>query len=134
MSKAEVVNQVKWPSLVFMYKISLAKLMYKIYNDLTPVVMSATIIQNNGNNKRYHLRKHLKLDIPRFNTYYMRNSVASRGAIVWNTLVPELNDSIDNIKKYVNMAKKLKALLNLDFNCTSPQTLNNRKEDFKYNN
>ena len=96
--------------------------------------MSATIIQNNGNNKRYHLRKHLKLDISCFNTNYMRNSVASRGAIVWNTLVPELNDSIDNIKKYVNMAKKSKALLNLDFNCASPQTLNNRKEDFKYNN
>ena len=123
MSKVEVVNKVKWPSLAFMYKISIAKLMYKIYNDLTPVVMS-TIIQNNGNNKRYHLRKHLKLDVPRFNTYYMRNSVASRGAIVWNTLVLKLNDSIDNIKKYVNMVKKSKALQNLDFNCTLPQTLN----------
>ena len=54
--------------------------MYKIYNDLTPVITS-TIIQNNGNNKRYYLRKHLKLDVPRFNTYYMRNSVASRKRI-----------------------------------------------------
>ena len=89
----------------------------------------STIIQINDNNKRYHLRKHLKLEVPRFNTYYMRNSVASRGAIVWNILVPELNDSIDNIKKKVNMAKKSKALQNLDFNCTSPQTLNTIKED-----
>ena len=37
------------------------------------------------------------IDVPRFNTNYMRNSVARRGAIVWNTLVPQLNEDIDNV-------------------------------------
>ena len=39
----------------------------------------------------------------------MRNSVARRGAIVWNTLVPELNDDTDNVKKFAIMARRSKA-------------------------
>ena len=88
------MKKANWSSLAFMYKISLAKLMYKIHNNLlTPDAMSA-IIKNNDNIKRYQLRKKLKIDVPRFNTHYMRNSVARRGAIVWNTLVPQLNDCL----------------------------------------
>ena len=45
-----------------------------------------------GDIKRYQLRKKMKIDVPRFNTNYMRNSVARRGAIVRNTLVLQLND------------------------------------------
>ena len=100
--------------------------------NLTPDAMSA-IIKNNDNIKRYQLRKKLKIDFRRFNTNYMRNSVARRGAIVWNTLVPQLNDDIDNVKKYAIMARRSKALLHLDFDCISPQTLTSREEDFKYN-
>jgi hypothetical protein len=51
MPKVEVLKKVRWPSLAFMYKISLAKLTYNIYNDLTPDIMSG-IIENNCNNKR----------------------------------------------------------------------------------
>jgi len=43
--------------------------------------------------------------------------VARRGVIAWNTLVPELNDDIDNVKKYAIMARRSKALLLLDFDC-----------------
>ena len=132
MSNADVMKKANWSSLAFMYKISLAKLMYKIHNNLTPDAMSA-IIKNNDNIKRYRLRKKLKIDVPRFNTNYMRNSVARRGAIVWNTLVPQLIDDIDNVKKYAIMARRSKALLHLDFDCISPQTLTRREEDFKYN-
>ena len=132
MSNADVMKKANWSSLAFMYKISLAKLMYKIYNNLTPDAMSA-IIKNNDNIKRYQLRKKLKIDVPRFNTNYMRNSVARRGAIVWNTLVPQLNDDIENVKKYAIMARRSKTLLHLDFDCISPQTLTRWEEDFKYN-
>ena len=103
-----------------MYKISLAKLMYKIYNNLTPDAISG-MIKNNDNIKRYQLRKNLKIDVPSFNANYMRNSVACREAIVWNTLVPQLNDDIDNVKKYAIMARRSTALLLLDFECISPQ-------------
>ena len=131
MSNADVMKKANWSSLASMYKISLAKLMYKIHNNLTPDAMS--VIIKNNNIKRYQLRKKLKIDVPRFNTNYMRNSVARRGAIVWNTLVPQLNNDIDNVKKYATMARRSKALLHLDFDCISPQTLNRREEDFKYN-
>ena len=59
MSNVDVMKKANWSSLAFMYKISLAKLMYKIYNNLTPDAMSA-IIKNNDNIKRYQLRKKLK--------------------------------------------------------------------------
>ena len=50
MPKAEVLNKVRWPSLALMYKRNLAKLIYKIYNNLTPDIMSSII--ENSNNKR----------------------------------------------------------------------------------
>ena len=55
-SNADVMKKANWSSLAFMYKISLTKLMYKIYNNLTPDAMSV-IIKNNDNIKRYQLRK-----------------------------------------------------------------------------
>ena len=62
-SNADVLKKANWSSLTFMYKISLAKLMYKIHNNLlTPDAMSA-IIKNNDNTKRYQLRKKLKIDV-----------------------------------------------------------------------
>ena len=50
MSNADVMKKANWSSLASMYKISLAKLMYKIYNNLTPDAMSV-IIKNNDNIK-----------------------------------------------------------------------------------
>ena len=111
-------------------KVYLPKIFYTArgqYNALSPFFGAFY------SDKRYQLRKKLKIDVPRFNTNYMRNSVARRGAIVWNTLVPQLNDDIDNVKKYAIMARRSKALLHLDFDCISPQTLTRREEDFKYN-
>ena len=67
------MKNANWSFSAFMYKISLAKLMYKIHNNLTPDAMSV-ILKNNDNIKRYQLRKKLKkIDVPRFNTNYMRN-------------------------------------------------------------
>lgn len=103
-SKADVMKKANWSSPAFMYKISLAKLMYKIHNNLTPDAMSA-MIKSNDNIKRYQLRKNLKIDVPSFNANYMRNSVACRGAIVWNTWVPQLNDDIEEICDYGKTAK-----------------------------
>ena len=44
---------------------------------------------------KYYVVYDTTFDVPRFNTNYTRNSVARRGAIVWNTLVPQLNDDIN---------------------------------------
>ena len=62
MSNEDVMKKANWSSLAFKYKISLAKLMYKIHNNLTLGAMSA-IIKNNDNTKRYQLRKKLKIDV-----------------------------------------------------------------------
>jgi len=131
MPKIDVLNRVKWSSLYNMYKARLATLMYKIYNRLTPNEMSR-IIKDNNNNRRYQLRNELKLNVPRFNTYYMKNSIAHRGAITWNTLLPELNDTINTAKKYHLMAMKSQALYRLDFNSTSPQTMHCNDINYKF--
>ena len=41
----DVLKEAKWDSLFFMYKLSLVKLIYKIYNDLAPISMSHTIVK-----------------------------------------------------------------------------------------
>ena len=63
---------------------------------------------------------------------YIPSLYGSSGRVT-EMLVPQLNNDIDNVKKYAIMAGRSKALLHLDFDCISPQTLNRREEDFKYN-
>ena len=53
MPKVDVMDKVKWPSLSGMYKKSLAKLMYKVYNNMTPEAMLGIIDNNNHRNKRH---------------------------------------------------------------------------------
>ena len=53
----------------------------------------------------------------------MKNSIAHKEAIIWNTLEPELNDTINTVRQYSIMAKQSKALYNLVFSSTSPQTM-----------
>ena len=43
-SNADVMKKANWSSLAFMYKISLAKLMYKIHNNLTPDAMLCQLL------------------------------------------------------------------------------------------
>ena len=69
-----------------MYKLGIAKLIYKVYNNITPPSMSHIIVKHylkhglrNSNNK---------VVAPRFKTDIMRHSVAYRDSVIWNALVP----------------------------------------------
>ena len=55
---AKVSKEAKWNTLFYRYKLSLVKLIYKIYGDLTPSTMSH-IIEKNGS--KYNLRTKNKL-------------------------------------------------------------------------
>ena len=68
----------------------------------------------------------------RFNTYFMKNSIAFRASIVWNLLTPDLAKT-SNVKNYTRMASKSDKLNNLDFQAESPQTMpHNYDNDFLY--
>ena len=131
MPKVEVLGKVGWPTLDATYKINLAKLMYKIYNKLLPETIS-DIIEKRISDKQSRLRNKHHLNVPNFNTYFMRNSFARRGAIVFNTLLRECNVNSVPMKEFVSTARKSKELLDLDCNSISPQTVYLKDPDFKY--
>ena len=70
------------------YKIRLAQLAYKVYNNITPASMSH-IIEKTAN--KYKLRNAHKVNVPRFNTYYMKSSVTYRSYVIWNVILTELS-------------------------------------------
>ena len=43
--------------------------------------------------------------VPRFNTYFMKNSIAFRASVVWNLLTPDLTKT-SNDKNYTRMVSK----------------------------
>ena len=104
---------------LFIYKMRLAKLIYKIYNDLTPLNMSHVIVKSDN---KYNLRNANKVTVPYFETYYMKHSIAHRGSIVWNTLSPHMDvEKICNLNSYAKLART-NILHNIDFEPLSVQT------------
>ena len=87
----DILSELKWDSLFFIYKMRLAKLVYKIYNDLTPLSMSHVIVKSDNT---YSIRNANKVMVPHFETYYMKHSIADRGSIVWNALSPHMDEKI----------------------------------------
>ena len=83
-------------------------------------------------NTKKNLRSNANIKVPKFNTYYMKNSFSRRGPIVFNTLLQESNLRNITIKQLSSLAYKSKALLNLNFNSISPQTVNFKDPNFKY--
>ena len=98
-----------WDSLFSKYKLQLVKLVYKMYNEQVPPCMPTAISKRNSS--RILRGKH-RLQVPRFNTYYMKNSISHRGAIIWNTLADNY-DPLDSVKAFCQRAKKAEALRTL---------------------
>ena len=80
----------------------------------------------------HRLRTTNTVTVPRFNTYFMTNSVAFRASIVWNLLSPDLAKT-SNVKNYTRMPSKSDKLRNLDFQAESPETMpHDNENDFPY--
>ena len=93
---------------------------------------SCDLWDNFDMNTKKNLRSNANIKVPKFNTYYMKNSFSRRGPIVFNTLLQESNLRNITIKQLSSLAYKSKALLNLNFNSISPQTVNFKDPNFKY--
>ena len=130
MPTTEVLKTAKWDSLYFMYKVKLATLAYKIFHDCTPPSMGHILTRKTS--PIHHLRTANTVTVPRFNTYFMKNSIAFRSSIVWNPLTPDLAKTSSS-KNYTRMASKSDKLRNLDFQAESPQTMfHNNDNDYLY--
>ena len=105
-------------------------LAYKIFHDCIPPSMGHILTKKTSS--IHHLRTSNTVTVPRFNTYFMKNSIAFRASIVWNLLTPDLANT-SNVKNYTRMASKSNKLRNLDFQAESPQTMpHNNDNDFLY--
>ena len=103
-----------------MYKVKLATLAYKIFHDCTPPSMGHILTRKTS--PIHHLRTANTVTVPRFNTYFMKNSIAFRSSIVWYILTPDLAKTASS-KNYTRMASKSDKLRNLDFQAESLQTM-----------
>ena len=73
--------------------------------------MPTAILKRNSSRK---LRGKYRLQVPRFNTCYMKHSISHRGAIIWNTLADNYDPS-DSVKAFCQRAKKAEALKDNNF-------------------
>ena len=99
-SAENVLERTGWVQLSTMYKIRLAQCVYKVTNGLAPHEM-----QNMFRRKatRYNLKNKHALILLRPETKFLRNSIAHRGAILWNNLPANIKsaDGTNNVNALI---------------------------------
>jgi len=126
---AEVLNKEKWDSLFYMYKLGLAKLVYKVYFDLTPPDMRHIIVKAEN---KHGLRNGNKVVVPSFNTNFMKHSIAHRGSVIWNALSQHLNVKTSNFNSFFNIGRGKNILKNISFEALSAHTVILTDDVFKF--
>ena len=76
----------------------------------------------------HNLRNANNLAIPFSNSYYMKNSIAYRGAVIWNLLSPLANGT--GIKAFTKKAWQSSDLRELNYSAESPFTIQHMERDF----
>ena len=98
----------------------------------SPVTLIDLISKKRTTN--YSTRTCASLIVPRFNTRYMKDSVAFRGSVLWNAVTNNCSALTKNIP-HRDLRLKLKSQVNFNefsFKITSASTCNFRKDDFVY--
>ena len=137
MTSADVLQRAQWQTLSIYYKSAIFICFHKAYHDRLPDTLIDLIVKKRATN--YSTRTCASLTVPRFNTRYMKNSVAwpvaFRGSVLWNAVTNSCSTLSRNIL-YRDLRLKLKSLVNFNefsFKITSVSTCNFRKDDFVYN-
>ena len=87
----KVLARAKWDTLRTRYKLSILKLIYKMFHNVSPSCMSLHVSKFQSS---YNFRKNHQLVTPSFKTNIMKFSIAYKGAIIWNLLPGVLQGSI----------------------------------------
>ena len=83
MPSAEVYQYTKWSLLNYLYKLRIIKLFYRVVNGEAPAALSHLAKKARIS---YSLRRNNNIVVPRFNSYFVKNSIGHRGAILWNAV------------------------------------------------
>ena len=71
---------------------------------------------------------------PSFASNYVKNSIAYRGAVLWNAIGRSNSSILDctGMKSFLKKVVKCCTFSDFNFNVLAPQTINNRFENFLY--
>ena len=83
MPSAEAYQYTKWSTLNYLYKLRIIKLFYRVVNGEAPAALSHLAKKARIS---YSLRRNNNIVVPRFNSYFVKNSIGHRGAILWNAV------------------------------------------------
>ena len=95
----EVPTYAQWQSISLHFKTDILKVFHKGHNDELPALLSENIITRRRNT--YLLRGKVCLVVPRFETRYMKDSLAHRGSVLWNMVSFKEHDFPQLSKKYL---------------------------------
>ena len=123
-----------------------ARIIFGSSSDMTEVLSStkwnstlphALVEQLINYNTRSASRLRHGLTAPSFTSKYMQNSIAYRGAVLWNAIGgshPSLIDRFEHldIKSFLKNVANCYTFRDFNFNVLAPQTINNRFKDFTY--
>ena len=109
MASADVLQRAQWPTLSLYYKSAIFICLHKAFHDRLPVTLIDLISKKRVTN--YSTRTCASLIVPRFNTRYMKDSVAFRGSVLWNAVTNNCSALIKNIP-YRDVRIKLKSQVN----------------------
>ena len=93
-------------------------------------VSSSVSVEKTAN--KYKLRNTHKVNVPRFNTYYMKSSVTYRSSVIWNVILTEFKHLETNINTFIKKCKEKKILNFVNFEAQSVQTARRQDDSFKY--
>ena len=129
MASHDVLQCAEWFTIYFYYKLAILKCMHNASNGRLPSTPINCIAKKRD--LSYSIRACDSLLVPRFNTRFMKDSVAYRGTVLWNMLSSKYTDLADT--SYCNLVKKLKTsdlFMAAKFNVLSASTASFELEDF----
>ena len=116
----------------FFCKLAIFKCMRKAYNGRLPSTLTNCIAKKRC--LSYPIRARDSLLGSRFNTRFMKDSVAYRGTVLWNMLSPRYTDLADtSLSNLENKLKTSDRFKGAKFNVLSASTVSFEHEDFAYN-
>ena len=106
------------------YKTDLLKVFHNGHNDELPILLSESICTRRRNT--YSLRGKDSLAVPRFETMYMKDSLAHRSSILWNMV---------GFKKHgIPHLSRKTCISEIKFDTITASSARRRDSDFIFNN
>ena len=126
MPSTEVYHYTKWSTLNYLYKLRIIKLFYRVVNGEAPAALSHLAKKARIS---YSLRRNYNIVVPRFNSYFVKNSIGHRRAILWNAVSSYNTGSQFSV--FYRKVKNDNYIKELNFSAQSVQSLPRHNNDFK---